>query len=433
MLAPGEFLTGFETTAMPTRGTDVLKASNHLQRYASDLQLVKAMGIQRLRYSIPGNYMYQDGLRADWSTIDGPMAAMEELGLQPIADLVHHTSAPVSILGKDFFAHADLAPWLEEYALAVLERYPWIKAITPFNEPYLTTQFCGEFGIWYPFARGTPGFIAMLLNVAKAIVRTSRAIRQHFPQVQLVYVDTCEAHSPSDPNSRKGREWAELMNHRRFLADDLVTGLVDEAHPLFEYVRTNGGDEASLRWLVEHGLRPDIRGLDYYRQSEWLWDAPQTGHWREERLGFAAVAAQYREHLGDLPLMLSETNFFGTPAERLAWHRQMVEQYCLLKNRGVDLRGYCWYPFINSVDFQHMLLEQHDDVDPVGIYDLDEERWARIPTEFTRALAEELGGDVIEPEMLPGASVGPGATLAAMDGAMPSAWPVPPKPNPEKL
>jgi hypothetical protein len=46
--------------------------------------------------------------------------------------------------------------------------------------------------------------------------------------------------------------------------------------------------------MQEHGARPDVRGLD---------------------------------SLGDVPVMLTETNYFGTPEERIAWHRQMVAEY----------------------------------------------------------------------------------------------------------
>lgn len=398
LLSPAEYLTGFESTAMPTRGTDVLEASHHLQRYAYDLRLVRALGIRRLRYSLPGNYIYARGPQPDWSWIDLPMQMIQELGLQPIADLVHHTSAPVSLLGEAFFANPSLSTWLEEYALAVLERYNGvIQAITIFNEPYLTTQFCGERSIWYPFRSGVQSFVEMLLNVMTAIVRTSRAIRKHFPHVQLVHVETCEHHTACDPTDAEVVRWTNFMNHRRFLADDLMAGRVDEMHPLFGYLRNAGADQQTLRWLTEHGAPPDVRGLDYYAQSEWEWQRNDQARWRQQRLGFAGLTRQYLDHLGNIPMMLSETNFFGSPEERIRWHREMVTQYCLLKAQGVDLRGYCWYPMISSVDFQHLLLENRGDVDPVGIYDLDRQRWERLPTTFTLALAAELGGEVIPP------------------------------------
>jgi beta-glucosidase/6-phospho-beta-glucosidase/beta-galactosidase len=399
-LTPNEFLTGFESTAMPTRGCDVLRASHHLERYAYDLQLVKRLGIQRMRYSIPGNYIYANGPHPDWSLIDGPMAMIRELGIGVIADLVHHTSAPTGVLGDDFFANPNLPAWLEDYALEVLDRYgDAVQAVTVFNEPYLTTQFCGELGIWYPFRMGSEHFVEMLLNVATAIVRTSNAIRKHHPKVQLVYVGTCETHAARDTQNADAVAWANFLNQRRFVADDLVAGKVVAGHPLYQYLLEHGGNAHTLAWLGEHGVRPDVRGLDYYRQSEWDWTGTRQGEWRERRHGFAAVAREYWEHLGDVPLMLSETNYFGTPEERIQWHREMVGEYCRLKEQGADLRGYCWYPMLSSVDFQHMLLHERGDVDPVGIYDLDEKRWERVPTAFTREIARQLGGEVVEPEV----------------------------------
>lgn len=397
-LYPHEFVTGFESTAMPTRGTDVLRASNHLERHAHDLDLVKRLGVRRIRYSIPGNYIYAHGHEPDWSEIDPPMEAIKELGIHVIADLVHHTAAPVAVLGEDFFASPNLAPWLEEYALAVLERYgSTVQGVTVFNEPYLTTQFCGELGIWYPFRRGSQHFVEMLLNVAVAMTRASRAIRKYFPEVELVHVGTCETHAAGDPTNEAAVKWARFLNRRRFIVDDLIGGKVDEHHPLYHYLIQHGGSEKVLRWLQEHGARPDVRGLDYYRQSEWSWSDRREGVWREERAGFAAVAREYLDYLGDVPVMLTETNYFGTPEDRIVWHREMVAEYCKLRNQGVDLRGYCWYPLLSSVDFQHMLLENRGDVDPVGIYDLDDERWERIPTAFTAEIAQALNGAVVEP------------------------------------
>ena len=240
-------------------------------------------------------------------------------------------------------------------------------------------------------------FVEMLLNVAVAVVRTRRAIRPHFPQVQLVHVGTCEAHAALDQSKGAAVQWAQFLNQRRFIFDDLMAGKVLEGHPLFLYLLQHGGSEKVLRWLGEHGERPDVRGLDYYRQSEWEWSGPRKGEWRQERRGFAAVAAEYREHLGDVPVMLSETNYFGTPEDRIRWHREMVAEYCRLKDTGADVQGYCWYPLLSSVDFQHMLLEDRGDVDPVGIYDLGDSKWERIPTAFTAEIARTLGGTVVEP------------------------------------
>ncbi len=42
---------------------------------------------------------------------------------------------------------------LAAYARRVAERYPWVDAYTPINEPLTTARFCGLYGHWYPHAR----------------------------------------------------------------------------------------------------------------------------------------------------------------------------------------------------------------------------------------------------------------------------------------
>jgi hypothetical protein len=66
----------------------------------------------------------------------------------------------------------------------------------------------------------------------------------------------------------------------------------------------------------------------------------------------------------------------------------MLDEYQSLLQAHRDLRGFCWFPFINSTDFQHMLLKYQNDVDPIGIYDLDKERWERIPTLLVSLILE---------------------------------------------
>ena len=40
--------------------------------------------------------------------------------------------------------------------------------------------------------------------------------------------------------------------------------------------------------------------------------------------------------------------------------------------RGVDVRGYCWFPFVDSADWASLLVGCEGDIDPVGVFWLDE-------------------------------------------------------------
>jgi beta-glucosidase/6-phospho-beta-glucosidase/beta-galactosidase len=379
-----KIITGFESTYMPGVGTDVLEGTRHNERFRHDFELVKAMGIDTVRYPASWNYVEAHPGQFDWSLLDRKLEALAELNIAPILDLVHHTALP-DVLLPNGFADADFRPRLVEFAARCAERYPWITQYTVFNEPYLTTQFCGELGIWFPFQKGGASFVAMLLNVCRAIIETADVLRQTVPGVQLMHPDTCERHVALDPADAEAVASAAHANERRFLADDILTGRLDDAHPFYDDLLRDGATEEALAWFLGRPSPIDIRGLDYYRQSEWEHLNGNEKRWSEDRQGFAVVARDYIARLG-VPIMLSETNYFGPPADRARWLDHMLGEYRKLAGEQPDMRGFCWFPFISSTDFQHMLLEYRNDVDPVGIYDLGPDRWDRIPSELVDIL-----------------------------------------------
>jgi beta-glucosidase/6-phospho-beta-glucosidase/beta-galactosidase len=382
----GHFLTGFESTYMPYIGTDVLEGTRHNERFKDDFALVKALGITRLRYPASWNYVERTPGVFDWSALDPKMESLQALELTPIIDLVHHTSIPEMVF-PDGFANKDFPARLQEFAQRFADRYPWVKQYTVFNEPYITAQLCGEMGVWFPHYKGEKSFIRMMLNVSCAIVQTTQALIAQVPDAQFIHVETCESHTVSHTGNLEAVERAQFLNQRRFIIDDLLLGWVTPEHRLYCYLLEKGVTESELAWFTENQGRIDVRGLDYYRQSEMVWIDGSKGLWAEERRGFAAVAMDYVDRYR-VPVMLSETNYFGDGSARLMWLKNMLREYVVLCQRAEDVRGFCWFPFICSTDFQHMLLEKHNHVDPVGLYDLDEARWERVPTELVTMLSE---------------------------------------------
>ena len=119
---------------------------------------------------------------------DGPTRRLRELcalGMSPIAGLVHHGSGPVysTLLDRDF------PDQLAVYARRVAERYPWIDAYTPINEPLTTARFSALYGHWYPHAKCDRTFVKALLHQCRATVLAMRAVRQVNPAAQLVQTD----------------------------------------------------------------------------------------------------------------------------------------------------------------------------------------------------------------------------------------------------
>jgi beta-glucosidase/6-phospho-beta-glucosidase/beta-galactosidase len=381
-----DFLTGFESTYIPDHDTDILETTRHLELFEHDLGLVAAAGIRSLRYPVPWHRIEQEQGHYDWTWMDAAMAELRRLGLDPIVDPIHHTSFP-AWLDRGFLDDRFVDTYAA-FVMAFAERYPWVLRYTPFNEPMPTTLFCADEGIWKPYEQHERHWLRMARNVAFAVSRVSRSLKQANPAIEIVHVDTCEAHHALDEQSVP---WVHFLNDRRFLLHDLILGRVVPGHRLYWFVEEHGIQdeegiaEADLEWLAAHPAPIDVLGLDYYAHSEQQFHSTGTHVPSRTPYGFAEVARQYLERY-NLPIMLTETNIRGFVSDRLSWLKYMVEQSEQLIAAGVDFRGFCWFPFVDSTDWDSLLRFACNNLDPVGVYWLDEQR-DRHASEFSDVYA----------------------------------------------
>ena len=113
---------------------DQLQRTGHEQR-ASDLELFADVGLKTLRYPILWEKTEKNGA-LDWTWADERLQMLQQLGIRPVVGLVHHGSGP---------AHTSLvSPCFPEkftaYAVAFAQRYPWVDAYIPINEPLTTAR-----------------------------------------------------------------------------------------------------------------------------------------------------------------------------------------------------------------------------------------------------------------------------------------------------
>ena len=242
-----------------------MERSGH-DRRDEDLERLASLGLTALRYPVLWERHAPDTLDAiDWSWSDRRLARIRELAIEPIVGLVHHGSGPsyTSLLDERF---PDL---LARYAAAVAERYPWVSAWTPVNEPLTTARFSGLYGHWYPHGRSTAIFVRTLLNQVRGVALAMRAVRQVNPAARLVQTDDLGRTS----GVRRLRAQVEHERQRRWLTWDLLTGRVDAQHPLRAFLTGAGATERELDDLCEHPCPPDVIGINYYVTSDrWLDD-----------------------------------------------------------------------------------------------------------------------------------------------------------------
>ena len=393
-------LGSFESTNIFGTGHDILEGTRHLDLWSQDLQMLWDAGIRDLRYPVPWHRIERTRGEYDWSWIDGPMRFMRSAGMRPILDPLHHTSFPSWL--EDGFLHPEFPTVYGQFIDEVSNRYGWVTNYTIVNEPLPTTLFCSLTGMWYPHHSSERQFAAMSMQVARAICLCANLLKRKDKNIKLVHVDTAEHHLALSP---RVDSWVEHANERRFLIHDLILGCVDHRHPLYSYLLECGASVDGLCWFQDHPGPFDVLGLDYYLHSEmeWFWNEreqrPDIHPLNRNPRGFAAIAEDYVDRFRG-PVMLAETNVRGTVQERLRWLKFMEEQCELLVAQGLDFRGFCWFPSIDSTDWSSACTNYRASVDPQGIWSLDDARYTRHPSELSSIYSRLARGEIASADIV---------------------------------
>jgi beta-glucosidase len=271
------------------------------------------------------------------------------LGVAPQVDLVHY-GLPAWIEGA--FLHPDYPKLVAEYAGRLAERFRGrITWYTPLNEPRITGWYCGRLGWWPPFRRNWPGFVALMLAIAKGMVETVKALESIDPEIVPYFVDATDLFDTDDlAFEDEARRRQDIV----FLALDLVSGRIDEHHSLWSWLLKNGAREADLAYFRANAVALPVIGMNLYpmfTQKKLLRDAggrfrirmPYAGADLITRLG-RLYYERYR-----VPLMISETASMGSLRRRLDWLNQSVGATRQLREEGIPLVGYTWWPMFSLV------------------------------------------------------------------------------------
>jgi dTDP-4-dehydrorhamnose reductase len=355
--------------------------TGHLDRSA-DLEAVRRLNIKTLRYPVLWESIAPESLdRPDWSWHDHRLARMRELGIRPIAGLLHHGSGPAytNLLDPDF-------PRLfARFARMVAERYPWIEMFTPVNEPLTTARFSGLYGHWYPHHRDERSFLRALVNECLGVVLAMKEVRRVIPAALLVQTEDL-GRVFSTPMLRYQ---ADFENERRWLGLDLLCGRVDRAHFFHDQLLAAGIAEDELALLRDEACMPDILGINHYLTSDRYldqrtgrygpWSHGGNGRHRYADVEAVRIALPARE-LGPearlreaweryrLPLAVTEAHHGCTREEQLRWLAQVWSVGERLRMQGVDLRAVTIWALFGSMDWNSLLTRRDGYYEP-GAFD----------------------------------------------------------------
>ena len=393
---------GIECTVARVGDTYVtqLDRSGHDSRIA-DLDLVAGLGLRTLRYPVLWERTAPDGLAsADWRWPDARLTRLHALGIDPIVGLLHHGSGPrsTSLLDPAF------PEQLATYAGAVAQRYPWVSAYTPVNEPLTTARFSGLYGHWYPHGRDELTFLRALLNQCRGVVLAMRAIRAVNPDARLVQTDDL-GHTHSTPLLAYE---AAYENERRWLSWDLLCGRVDARHPLWPRLRRAGLAERELTQFLREPCPPDVIGVNHYLFGERYLDErlehfPACTHGGNGRHAYADVEAvsapvelvgpgrllleaweRYR-----LPIAVTEAHLLGPCDEQIRWLLEVWRGAQAAQRAGADVRAVTVWSLFGAFDWNSLCTIPADFYES-GAFDVRE--GAARPTELAGVVRDLAHG-----------------------------------------
>ena len=380
-LPPLEMWGGVECTInrVGDRYHDQSELTGHAGRI-DDIDRIAELGIRRVRYPVLWERVARHGLEgADWTWVDARLHRLRELGVSPIAGLVHHGSGPpyATLLDRHF------PECLAEYALAVARRHPWIDAYTPVNEPLTTARFCGLYGHWYPHGADDRTFVRTLLHECRGSILAMQAIRTVNPSAQLVQTDDM-GRSFSTPALAYQ---AEFENHRRWLGWDLLAGRVDTRHPLWNYLRGAGASSRELGWFLDHPCPPDVVGINYYLTSDRVLDERlerypdrySAGNGRHAYADIEAVRTSWplmghRALLEEAwerykrPVAVTEAHLGCTREEQMRWLVEAWEAARDAREAGADVRAVTVWALFGLSDWNSLVTRLDGHYEP-GAYD----------------------------------------------------------------
>lgn len=364
------------------RYMDQLQYCGHYTRSERDIGLFATLGIKAMRYPIIWErHQPSPDHDIDWTWTKKQLEALRSNSIEPIAGLMHHGNGPAFTNLMD-----DSFPLLfSAYASKVAKQFPWLEYYTPINEPLTTARFSGLYGVWYPHKKNDKAFADILFNQMKAIVLSMREIRKINSSARLVQSeDLCKTYSTTLLQYQ-----ADFENERRWLTYDILCGMLNRDHALWDYFRWLKVPVKTLRFFQDNPCPPDIIGADHYLTSERFLDQklklypPHTwgGNHKHRYADVEAIRVKHREPWGlkvllkecweryRIPIAITEVHINGHTHDQIRWFREVWDTAIHLNKEGLDIKAVTAWALLGSYGWNKLLTVPHGHYEH-GAFDL---------------------------------------------------------------
>jgi beta-glucosidase/6-phospho-beta-glucosidase/beta-galactosidase len=343
-----------QTERIGERVLDEYALTNHYLYWREDIDMAAALGVRAMRYGIPWYKVEPVPGVFQWEWVDRVLEYAAGKGIAIIADLIHY-GTPLWLDNQ--FLNSSYPQRVANFAFEFASRYRHLLShYTPLNEPLVTVYFCGERGIWPPYLRGDDGAVKLLRSVAQGMALTVQAIRQADRRAVIVSVDAAGESLPvgTAPDLEHA---ASLRTARTFIATDLITGRVQDGHPLMGWLLAHGMSESDLSWFAGQAVHVDIVGVNYYPESS-VHQMQQAGEVYVQKGVWGGADGLYRALRAfatryGRPVMVTETSTNGSIQQRSQWLNDSIAVVARLRAEGVPVVGYTWWPLFDLIDWSY--------------------------------------------------------------------------------
>jgi beta-glucosidase len=382
---------GIENTFVPQtrhghRALDEYELMGHYRHWREDLTLAKDLNLKAMRWGVPWYRVEPESGKFDWRWTDEVIPFMvEELKILPVIDLMHY-GCPFWL--KRECANKKYPQFVARYAAEFSRRYKdLISWYTPLNEPIINALMCGMRGLWAPYLKGERGYIKIMMQLARGIVRTVEAVKEIQPDSVMVHV---EATGLTRAIRKDLAALAREEKHRGYLCYDLISGRLTHDHLLFPWLVRNGASPDDLDELRRNKITLDILGMNFYPQwstKQLYIDSRGRVAFREtehDGEGFDELITDYYKRY-QAPIMITETSAVGGEEVREKWLESSVSVIKKLRSKGIPVIGYTWFPLFTMIDWRYRFSDEplENFYLELGLYQLNREpngrRWLETP------------------------------------------------------
>jgi beta-glucosidase/6-phospho-beta-glucosidase/beta-galactosidase len=194
-----------------------------------------------------------------------------------------------------------------------------------------------------------------MMQLARGIQKTVRAIKSIDPDSVMVHVEaTGLTRTVREDLASLARE----EQHRGYLCYDLVSGRLKHDHLLFSWLVRNGVSPDALDELARSAIELDVLGLNFYPQwSTKLLHIDKRGkltfsETEPEGNGFMELITDFHKRY-QVPVMITETSAVGSDEIRGKWLDSSVSMIKTLREQGVPVIGYTWFPLFTMIDWRY--------------------------------------------------------------------------------